>query len=258
MDLGLNDKVVVATAAGSGIGLAITEAFLGEGAQMVVGDLDLSRLPADDRLLAVDLDLLTPEGPARLVTHALDRFGRVDVLVNVMGGLEPKLDGFAAVDDATWQATFDLNLFAAVRATRAAVPHMVAAGRGSIISIASDVARQPDPRFIDYCAAKAAVVSFSKALSIELGPKGVRCNVVSPGPIRTPAIVGFFERVAAEQGGSAEDLLGDFVVNQRRTPLGRMGHPSDVASVVLFLASDVARHVTGSDYRVDGGVVATA
>jgi NAD(P)-dependent dehydrogenase (short-subunit alcohol dehydrogenase family) len=149
-----------------------------------------------------------------------------------------------------------------VRACRAAIPHMIRQGRGSIVSIASDVGRQPDAFFVDYGVSKAGVLSLSKALSIEFGPKGIRSNAVNPGPTRTPAWDkpgGFAEALANEFGLDDKDVAVEhFAKEVRKLPLGRVNRPEDVAPVLLFLASDVAGQVTGSAYAVDAGVIAAA
>lgn len=264
MELGLTDKVVIITGAGAGIGLATARAFLAEGARVVGGDLDpnaLKDLQGRHAVLAVTVDLASPDGPAELIDRAVAEHGTVDVLVNNVG-FYPMRDGFLAVTDADWQEMLNLNLMAMVRACRAAIPHMVAQGRGSIVSIASDVGRQPDAFFVDYGVSKAGVLSLSKALSIEFGPKGIRSNAVNPGPTRTPAWDrpgGFAKALAHEFGLEDNDAAVEhFAKEVRKLPLGRVNRPEDVAPVLLFLASDAARQVTGSVYAVDAGVIAAA
>jgi NAD(P)-dependent dehydrogenase (short-subunit alcohol dehydrogenase family) len=136
---------------------------------------------------------------------------------------------------------------------------MLASDRGSIVSIASDVGRQPAPIFVDYSAAKAAIISLSKSLSIEYAPHGIRSNVVSPGPTRTPGFVDFFRDVVAPaQQLDTEAAIDWFVRDVKRMPTGRLGEPDEVANVILFLSSDLAAQVTGSEYCVNGGVLQSA
>ena len=264
MDLGLADKVVVITGAGSGIGLATARAFLEEGAFVVGGDNDAAAVEAiaalGPRAAAVHADLGSAGGPAALVQAALAAHGRVDVLVNNVG-IAPYRDGFLAVDDEGWRTVLDVNFMSAVRASRAALRAMVERGSGSIVSIASDAGRQPDVFFVDYSVSKAALLMLSKALANEFGPHGIRVNVVSPGPTRTPIWDrpgGFAESLAAQLGMDVESAITHFAREIRNLPLGRLGRPEDVAAAVLFVASDKASQVTGSEYCVNGGVIRAA
>jgi NAD(P)-dependent dehydrogenase (short-subunit alcohol dehydrogenase family) len=255
MDLGLAGKVVIVTGAASGIGLATAQAFVGEGATVVAGDLQPVTLPdvaTAGTVLPVTVDLAEHDGPAALVDRALAACGRVDVLVNNVG-MAPVRESFLGVSDQDWQRTLSINFLSMVRATRAVLPAMLEQGGGAIISIASDTARQPDPFFVDYAASKAAMVSLSKALSIEFGPRGIRVNTVSPGPTHTPAFGTFITRLSTELGVPPAEGLAHFATVMRRLPLGRVNQPPDVAAVVLFLASDLARQVTGADYTVNAG-----
>jgi NAD(P)-dependent dehydrogenase (short-subunit alcohol dehydrogenase family) len=136
---------------------------------------------------------------------------------------------------------------------------MVEQGSGAIVSVASDAGRQPDPFYVDYCVSKACVISLAKSLSIEFGSKGIRSNVVSPGPTVTPGLVEFFEKSAApEWGMSTDEAIDHFAKNIRKLPLGHLGQAEDVAATIVFLASDLAKQTTGSDYRVDGGTQVAA
>ncbi|MDQ1484969.1 MAG: hypothetical protein QOJ62_662 [Actinomycetota bacterium] len=256
MHLGLQGKVAVVTAGGSGIGLAVAQAFAAEGATVVVGDLDTTAVSSTAGIVAHRLDLLETDAPRLLIEQALAETGRVDILVNAMGGPTHRGEGFLAIDDDAWRRSLDLNLLTLIRTCRAAIPHMVRGGGGSIVHLASDAARQPDPIFVDYCVAKAALLSLSKALSIEFASRGIRSNCVSPGPTNTPGFMNFFTaHVAPQWGVTAVEAVDRFVHEIRKIPAGKLGEPTDVARVVVFLASDAAKHVTGSDYRVDGGVV---
>ena len=255
METGLNSKVVVVTGANSGIGLACAKAFAAEGARVVGGDQSTSALSNVEGVLPVELDLLAATGPQTLVDRAVREFGTVDVLVNNLGGAKHR-DSFLEVDDAAWQAMLDLNFTCGVRACRAALPVMVSQGRGAIVSIASDAGRQPDPFYVDYCVAKAAIISLIKSLSIEFGPKGIRANAVAPGPTLTPGLIEFFAKSAAPKWGmTTEAAIDHFAKNIRKLPLGKLGEPEDVANMVVFLGSELARQITGSTFGVDGGVM---
>lgn len=247
--------MVIVTGGSQGIGAAIVSAFAALGDQVI--SADLRHASASTNVDQVAVDLRDPGAAASLVKHAVQSFGRLDVVVNNVG-LAPVRDSFLAVNDSDWYSLFDINLMSMVRLCRAAIPVMVDAGVGSIVSIASDAARQPDPFFVDYAMTKAAIRSVSKSLSMEFGAAGIRVNTVSPGPTRTPAFVGdgaFASRLAEQLNMTQMEAIDHFVRVMRRLPLGNLVEPSDVAAVVVFLASDAARSVTGSDYAVDAGSI---
>jgi len=202
----------------------------------------------------LEADLAEPGGPARLVTMAGDR---IDILVNNVGGASARIGGFLSITDEEWQTTLNLNLMATVRATRSALPVMLAAGRGAIVNICSVNSVLSDPAVMDYSAAKAALASFSKALSKEVGPKGIRVNTVSPGPVATDLWLGdhgVAATVSRATGTRPEDVASDAA---REMVTGRFSRPDEVADLVLVLASDVTANVTGADFRIDGGLVPT-
>ncbi|MEW1682610.1 oxidoreductase [Streptomyces sp. NPDC093594] len=263
MDLGLIDKVAVVTGAGKGIGLAITEAFLREGVHVVAGSrsetLELAALRETHDVAFVAGDLATNEGVEALIRTAMGRHSRIDVLVNNVGATQPRTD-FLAVDDAQWQRGFDLNFFSAVRASRAALPHLLADGGGAIVNISSLNARLPFPNVVDYSAAKAALTSLTKALSEEFAPRGVRVNAIAPGPVRTPfwtAPGGFAEAVAAGAGTTAQEAVDVVVPQQMGITTGRITEPEEVADLALFLASPRAANITGAEFLIDGGQTKT-
>jgi NAD(P)-dependent dehydrogenase (short-subunit alcohol dehydrogenase family) len=258
MDLGLKGKSAVVTGAGRGIGLAITRALVAEGVHVTAGSLsvtaDLKELGAGGQVNAVPVDLSSPDGPAELVAAA---GGRIDVLVNNVGSAPSRTEGFTAVTDAQWQATLELNLLAAVRTCRAAVPLMTAAGHGAIVMTSSVNSTLADPNVVDYGAAKAALADFAKSLARELGPHGVRVNTVSPGPVATALWLGtggVAETIAAATGRTPQEIAAGAVGG---APTGRFTQPEEVADAVLFLASERALNITGADLRIDGGLVPT-
>ena len=170
MELGLQDRVAVVTGASRGIGLAVVQALAAEGVRVVAGartsSPEIDALVDGGRVRAVAVDLADPQGPAELVVEAGDR---VDILVNNVGAAPPRLDGFLEITDEQWTSSLNLNLLAAVRTTRAALPLMPAPG-SAIVTVCSVNAIYPDPAVLDYCAAKGALLNFSKSLSKELGP----------------------------------------------------------------------------------------
>ncbi|MDT7579799.1 MAG: hypothetical protein QOK35_1063, partial [Pseudonocardiales bacterium] len=229
MDLGLAGKIAVVTGASKGIGLAVTRALVAEGAKVAAGARSAGALAELDGVHPVAVDLTTPDGPARLVDEAVAAFGGIDILVNNVGAVHPRLDGFLAVTDADWEATLTVNFLTAVRTTRAALPHLLDRTPSTIVTVSSVNAFLPDPGVIDYCAAKAALSNFCKALSKEVGPRGVRVNTVSPGPVETDLWLGD-HGVAATVGG-ANDLDPRAVIEKAAagTSTGRFTRPDEVA-----------------------------
>jgi len=263
MELNLKDRVAVVTGASKGIGLAIVKAFGREGAHVVAGSrtisAELAAVRDANNVTVVTVDLGTVEGPESLIQAAVRRHGRIDVLVNNLGATSPRT-GFLAVDDAEWKRVFELTFFSAVRATRAALPHLLAAGGGAIVNIGSINARLPFPMVVDYSAAKAALTNLSKALSEEFAPRGVRINTVAPGPVRTPFWTdagGFADVVAASAGTSAKAALDEVVPRTMGISTGRVTEPDEVAELTVFLASPRAANITGAEFVIDGGQIKT-
>ncbi|WP_407284879.1 oxidoreductase [Streptomyces sp. BP-8] len=263
MDLELREKVAVITGASKGIGLAVAEALCREGARVVVGSRtespQLAALRESSGVVFVSVDLAEPQGANRLVQAAADRHGRIDVLVNNLGVAKPR-NSFLSIDDTEWQQVFDLTFFSAVRASRAALPHLLADGGGAIVNISSVNARLPFPMVVDYSAAKAALSNLTKALSEEFAPRGVRVNAVAPGPVRTPfwtAPGGFADSVAADAGSTAQEAWDETVPRQMGISTGRISEPQEVADLVVFLASPRAGNITGAEFVIDGGQIKT-
>lgn len=259
MELHLKDKVAVVTGASKGIGLAIVEAMGREGVHVVAGsrtstpELDALRDTYD--VTVVPVDLSTAEGAETLVRRTVEQHGRIDILVNNLGAADART-GFLDVDDAGWQRIFDLSFFSAVRASRAALPHLLAAEGASIVNMSSINARLPFPMVVDYSAAKAALTSLTKALSEEFAPRGVRVNAVSPGPVRTPfwtAPGGFADATASAAGTTAQEALDVVVPQSMGISTGRITEPHEVADLVLFLSSPLAANITGTEVLIDGG-----
>jgi NAD(P)-dependent dehydrogenase (short-subunit alcohol dehydrogenase family) len=258
MDLHLTDKVAVVTGANKGIGLAITQALIAEGARVVAGSLSTENLDSLDRVTPVALDLLTQDGPAQLVQRAIDEHGRLDVLVNNVGAVRIRVDGFLATGDEEFEWALRMNFFTGLRATRAALGSMLEQGSGSIVNVASvNSFFQPDAATVDYGVAKAAVVNLSKSLSQEFGPKGIRVNCVSPGQVSTDLWLG--EHGVAAIFADATGVDADAIRASAAAAIatGRFTTPQEVATLVTMLASDRTANVTGVNYVIDGGLIKT-
>jgi NAD(P)-dependent dehydrogenase (short-subunit alcohol dehydrogenase family) len=258
MDLELRDKVAVVTGGSKGIGLAIAEGLLAEGARVVVGARGVAEMEQHDGLDAIEVDLAAAEGPATLIAHAIETHGRVDILINNVGGAPTRPGGFLTIDDDAFAKTINLNFYAAVRAIRAVLPGMVERGDGAIVNVNSVNAIVADPLVLDYSASKAALASVAKALSQELGPKGIRVNEVWPGPVATDLWLGR-NGVAAQvaAAGAAPDPAAVRAGAEAQMATGRFTTPQEVAAQVLLLASPRSGNVTGSHALIDGGLTKT-
>jgi NAD(P)-dependent dehydrogenase (short-subunit alcohol dehydrogenase family) len=258
MDLELTDKVAVVTGANKGIGLAITNALRAEEAFVVAGSLSTENLDGLDRVTAIPVDLLDADGPAMLVQKAIDAHGRLDALVNNVGAVRIRVEGFLATSDAEFEWALKMNFFTGLRATRAALGPMLAQGSGSIVNIASvNSFFAPDSATVDYGVAKAAVVNLSKALSQEFGPKGIRVNCISPGQVSTDLWLS--EQGVAETFAKATGVDADTIRETATAAIatGRFTTPQEVATLVTMLASDRTANVTGVNYVIDGGLIKT-
>jgi NAD(P)-dependent dehydrogenase (short-subunit alcohol dehydrogenase family) len=261
MDLKLANKIAVVTGASKGIGLAITRALVDEGAKVVAGARTVASLEGLPGVTAMALDLSAPDAPRALVQRAIDLFGRVDVLVNNVGAVKLRLSGFLGTSDEEFLWAMQLNFFAALRATRAAITQMLGQGGGAIVNVASvNAFFQPDGGTVDYGAAKAALVNLTKSLSQEFGKRGIRINDVSPGPVSTDLWLGEggVAKTAAKAMGVDPDTARDRVLASiGGLATGRLTTPEEVAALVVMLASERTANVTGSNFVIDGGLIKT-
>jgi NAD(P)-dependent dehydrogenase (short-subunit alcohol dehydrogenase family) len=250
-DLTLEDKVVLVTGAASGMGSACAERVSSAGARVVAVDRDESRLVAvadDIGAKAEVLDLADVEALPGLVQRCVDELGRVDGLVNAAGLFQSR--ELLAITPAEFDAIFAVNLRGLFFLQQAAARAMIASGGGSIVNFASTAARVPRPISSHYAATKAAVISITRSAAAALGPHGVRVNAVCPGVIRTPMIDAVLEEWAAMQSVSPDEVESSW---REMNPMGRLGTPSEVAEVVLFLLCDQSSYVTGESIGVNGG-----
>ncbi|OBC10918.1 hypothetical protein A5784_36055 [Mycobacterium sp. 852013-50091_SCH5140682] len=261
MDYLLSGKTAIVTGGASGIGLETANQLLAEGANVLAADLDVAPLAPrqDPRLRSFQCDLTDSHSASAVTAAALEAFGSIDALI-CCAGIAPVRSSSLEGTDADWRRTLDVNFLSIVRMCREVVPHMKAANGGSIVSVASDAGRMPDPFFAEYNVSKAAILMFMKTLSIEFGGAGIRANTVSPGPVRTPMWDrpgGFGDSVAESFGMEKEAAIEHFAVNVRKLPLARLGTVAEVAAVNIFLASPLASFVTGAEYTVNGGSIPT-
>ena len=251
MDLGLTGRVAIVTGGSDGIGKATAARLLDEGASVAICGRDQARLDAaladlrGDRLLGLALDVTEPGALDRLVAETLARFGGLDILVNNAGVSNAK--PFDQVDDALWQADLDLKLGAAVVATRAALPHLRASGRGRIINVTAIGGKHPGAGSLPTSVSRAAGLALTKAMSKDFAGDGILVNAVCIGLVKS----GQQERSGASRGLSADETWADL---GRAVPLGRVGEAEEVANVIAFLASDAASYVSGVAINVDGGL----
>ncbi len=239
MDLGLADSVCLVTGSTGGIGFETARLLRAEGATVVTTGRSGGDIPAD----------LAQRGePERVVRGAVERHGRLDVLVNNVGGTE--IRKLEELDDGDWQASFEINLMSAIRATRAALPGMRERGSGTIVNVSSTAAKRPSTGMPDYSVMKAAMLSFSRLVADLYAKDGIRCNAVTPGPTATEAWLG--EGGLADQQGEREAVLAKVASGR---PLGRLAEPEEIAAVIAFLCSPRASYVTGAAWSADGGTV---
>ena len=249
-------KRVLVSGGTKGLGRATVDRFLAGGAQVITAARGEAKPRADT--IFVVADLTTPEGAEALADAALDRMGGIDILAHVVGGSASPGGGFAALTDAHWLAELNLNLMAAVRLDRLLVPQMIDRGSGAIVHVTSIQSILPLPESTTaYAAAKAALRTYSKSLSKELGPKGVRVNAVSPGWIMTEAAGEFLERLRSATGGTIEGARQQVLDGLGGIPIGRAAEPHEVADLIAYLASDRAAAIHGAEFIIDGGTVRT-
>ena len=255
--LGLDGCRALVTGGTKGIGAAIAGRLREAGAKVLVTARSRPGVLGSDDLF-VPADIATAEGCATVADAVSDRLGGIDIVVHVVGGSSAPSGGFVVLDDDEWHRALDLNLFPAVRLDRALLPQMLNQGHGVIIHITSIQRQLPLPEAtIAYAAAKAALANYSKSLSKEVSPKGVRVVRVSPGWVETEAAVHLVERLAETTGGDYELARQGLMASLGGIPIGRPAKPKEVADLVAFLASPLAGSITGTEYVIDGGTVPT-
>lgn len=263
MDLGLQGKVAVLTGGGrrDGIGWATIRELTEAGAKVVMGDIEIDPAYAEfpaEAVVTRKTDLSRAGNPEALVQFAVEHFGRLDILINNLG-VTIFRQGFIETTDEDWQFTFNTNFMSNVRASRAALPHLVKS-KGVIVSLASTLGLAPVPSLADYSAFKAATLNLTKVLSEEFSPQGVRVMAISPGAVLTPHWTrpgGALEFMAKHQGVDVETMRKDLIPKMFGMTTGRMVAPEEIAAAIVFAASGRGGSLTGTQILVDAGSVKT-
>lgn len=257
-NLELVGRRALVTGGTKGVGAAVVESLRNAGVTVVTTARSVPEF-APEGVVYVAADLTTVDGCRAVAEAVLDRLGGIDILVNVLGGSSAPAGGFAALNDAEWEAAINQNLMPAVRLDRALLPSMIAQRSGVIIHVTSIQHELPLPESTTaYAAAKAALSTYSKSLSKEVTPKGVRVVRVSPGWIETEAAVRLAARLADQAGTDYEGGKKIIMDSLGGIPLGRPARPQEVADLIAFLVSPRAASITGTEYVIDGGTVPTA
>lgn len=256
-DLQLAGMRALITGGARGVGAAVVQALVDAGVRVVAVALSIPRSTVEN-VHYVAADLSTVAGAHHAADSARNHLGGIDILVNVVGGSTAPAGGFVALDDSEWSKELNLNLMSAVRLDRALLPSMIARRSGVIIHVTSIQRILPLPdSTIAYAAAKAALSTYSKALSKEVTPKGIRVVRVSPGWIETEGAVALAERLATRAGTNYEGGKQIIMKSLGGIPLGRPALPREVADLIAFLVSPRAASISGAEYVIDGGTVPT-
>lgn len=245
MDLALGGKRCLVTGSTAGIGLETARLLVAEGARVVTCGRRPGPVIGEEAHVVADLS--APAEPERVLAESVAALGGLDVLVNCVG--VARIARFEEVDDAEWDAYWQLNVMSYVRAIRAALPEL-RTSRGAIVNVSSTAGKRPSTGMPHYSVMKAAVLSLSRLVADLYAGDGIRCNAVTPGPTATDAWIG--DGGLADQQGNRQEVLAKVGAGR---PLGRLARPDEIAAVVVFLCSERASYVTGAAWSADGGTV---
>ncbi|WP_057940320.1 SDR family oxidoreductase [Algoriphagus resistens] len=253
----LSGKIALVTGGTKGAGKAIAERLSKAGATVIITARNSPRSATDDHCF-IPADLSKAEGTQKVAEEVLSRFGRLDILINSLGGSETKAGGFSVLSDEDWEQSIQTNLLAPVRLDRVFLPHMLAQHCGVIIHIASIQGRLPlYDSTLPYAASKAGLINYSKGLSKEVSPKGIRVLTVSPGWIMTESANRMMERISESSGSTLAQATQSVMDALGGIPIGRPAQPGEIAEFVGFLVSPRANYLTGTEYIIDGGTIPT-
>lgn len=248
----LTDRVALITGGAGGLGLAAARALLDAGARVALVDIDLgaldnaaSELGADSRVLTLQADVSDADDVDRYVRSTLDTFGGIDIFFN-NAGIEGPVSNIVDTSPEDFDRVLRINLRGVFLGLRSVLPHMIKQGHGSIINTSSVVGLVGSPGMSPYSTSKHGVVGLTKTAALEVASSGVRVNSIHPAPVNTRMMR------AVERG--AGDVDASRAAFEAGIPLGRYGEPSEIASLVVFLASDASAFITGAQYRIDGGM----
>ena len=246
----LKNKLALVTAAGQGIGRAIAEAFIGEGARVIATDVALDKLKGLKSAKSAKLDVLSTRDVDEFAASIGEELGALNILVNVAGYVHQ--GSVLDCGEKDWDFSFDLNVKSMHRTIKAFLPAMLKNGGGSIVNMSSGVSSIKGlPNRYVYGATKAAVIGLTKAVAADFITRGIRCNAICPGTIVSPSFEERVEAVARQTGAPLEQVRKNFVARQ---PMGRLGTAGEVAALAVFLASDESSYITGQPHLVDGGM----
>ena len=253
MDLKLDGKIALVTGSNKGLGAASARALAADGAKLFLtarnqADLDAVATEIGGETTVLACDLTDADGADRVAAAALDRYGRIDILVNCAGASQGGL--FWEIPDQIWQDSLELKFMANVRMMRAVIPAMRAQQYGRIVNVIGNNGKQPSPRLLPGSAANAALLAVTKGLADEVAGDGIVVNAVNPGPTRTERWNTLMANLAAASDRSVDEVEQDFM---SQIPMNRLGAPEEIAGIVAFLASDAAANMTGTSITADGG-----
>jgi NAD(P)-dependent dehydrogenase (short-subunit alcohol dehydrogenase family) len=250
-------KNYLVTGGTKGIGRSVVQSLFNAGADIVTTSREVPTQPLEN-VSYVQADIGTSQGCSDLAQFISEKFGALDGIVHVVGGSSAPVGGFSVLDDMEWEKAINQNLMAAVRLDRALLPAMIEKGKGVVIHISS--IQRTLPLFhstIAYAAAKAALSNYSKSLSNELGPKGIRVMSIAPGWVMTGSAKNFVGKLADDAGTDFETAKQNLMSDLGGIPIGRPANPEEVAELVTFVLSDRASAIHGTEYVIDGGTVPT-
>lgn len=256
MDNSLKGQVALVTGGTKGIGKAIADKLSNAGVQVIITARTAPKENTNGQYF-ISADLTQPESAETIAKEILKKYGRIDIIVNNAGANLSPTGGFSTLSDEHWYNDWQLNFMSVVRINKALLPAMIEQKKGVIINISTVASKQPIWEMtMSYSSAKAALNAYSKTLANEVGSKGIRVNVVSPGVVKTPLMLEFIENIAKSSNITFDEAFKT-VMNKVNVPLGRMAEPEEIANLVGFLASSEAKYINGTNYSVDGGALPT-